>query len=160
MAIGKYALLLGPYIAALAILAIVLRSKPKQRIALGLAFALPGLGHYWLGERRRGLAFAALIVPTFFVGLILSEFASVSPFDRHPLWGLAQIPGGLLTLLTWLATLGQRIDQYDSIYQVGSLYVGSACLLNILAMCDAWDLADDRLPAQAATPTSAESPAP
>jgi len=160
MAIGKFALQYGPILAAIGILLIFVRSQPRQRIALALAWAFPGVGHLWLGERKRGLIFAAGILPVFIVGLALSEFASVSPFDRHPLWGLAQIPGGLMTAFTWLATLGVRIDSYDGIYQVGSLYVGSACLLNVLAMCDAWDIAGGHLDAAKEEPDSTTSETP
>lgn len=159
MAIGKFALQFGPLLAVLGVFFIIYRSAPRQRIALGLAWAFPGAGHFWLGERQRGLLFSGSLVGVFLVGLLLSEFGGVSPFDRHELWGLAQIPGGMLTVLTWLATMGVVVDSYDGVYQIGSLYIGTACLLNILAMCDAWDIAGGHLEGGSEPAAGTDAPA-
>jgi hypothetical protein len=74
------------------------------------------------------------------VGLLLGKFAIISPFDRHPIWGIAQIPGGLMSDFGWLIAGKAEVN---SLYNIACLYAGSACLLNIVALCDAWDLAGE-----------------
>ena len=123
-------------------------SNRRQRIAVALTLVLPGLGHLFLGYRRRGLLFGAVIIPLFIAGLALGEFCCISPFDRHPIWGIAQIPGGLMTLITWVSTLGLKAGGDNPYYHIGCLYAGTACLLNVLTACDAWDLGDASLPAR------------
>ena len=131
---------LAPIVLVAGVVYLVARSNPRQRIAVGLGFAFPGAGHFYIGRKDRALAFAGIIVPLFLIGLILANFRCVSPFDRHPVWGLAQIPGGLMSGLTWLATSTLKIETENAYYNIGCLYAGTACLLNILALCDVWDL--------------------
>ena len=127
-------------IVAIAVALLVYRSNPRQRIAVLLALLVPGLGHWWIKEKRRGLVFAGITVGLFLTGMVLAGFANVSPFDRHPIWGMAQIPGGLLTLVAALATSGVKIIEQSNLYTMGCLYTGVGCLINILAACDVWDL--------------------
>ncbi len=139
-------------------------SNRRQRIAVLLTWLLPGAGHWWLGHRARAKFVAACIIPMFFAGLVLAEFLNVSPLDRHTVWGIAQIPGGLLTVLTWLGTMSLKVTEPNDLYLVGSLYTGSACLLNLIAMCDVWDLsehaAEESVPSQnAPAAPSVEEPA-
>lgn len=137
-------------------------SNRRQRIAVGLTLLVPGLGHRYLGLRSRALLFGGIIIPLFLLGLVLADFCNVSPFDRHPIWGIAQIPGGLMTLIAWLSTMSLELGGENPYYQVGCLYTGTACLLNVLSACDAWDLGaeseeetpdlpSEELPAEATT---------
>jgi hypothetical protein len=142
MNLGVLLIKLGPILVAAAIAYFLYCSDRRQRIAVLLAWLFPGLGHWWIGARSRAILFAATLVPLFIAGLVISDFLSVSPFERHPIWGLAQLPGGLMTAITWLATSGLVITRDNPYYGVGLLYTGSACLLNLLAMCDVWDLTE------------------
>lgn len=157
MNLGVIVLQLLPVALAVAAAAFVYLSTPRQRIAVLLAFLFPGLGHWWLGFRSRALLFGGCLSGLFLFGMILGDFAVVSPFDRHPIWGLAQIPGGLMTLSGWLVS-GQA--NVSSVYSIACLYVGSACLMNIIAMCDAWDLAQDDAKSAGgdASPAGSENP--
>lgn len=139
--LGPLALKLLPVLAGIGFLWIILSANPLQRKALLGAWLVPGLGHWLLGRKDRALFFAATLIPVFVTGLILGDFATVSPFDRHPIWGLAQLPGGLMTALAALLTKGANIEAADVFYSTAQLYTGAACLLNILAMCDVHDLA-------------------
>lgn len=133
-------------------------SNPRQRLGVALTFIAPGVGHWFLGHRSRALFFAGLIVPTFLLGMALAGFTNVSPFDRHPIWGIAQLPGGLLSVAAWLATSPLKISADNPYYQVGCLFTGSACLLNILVMCDIWDLEEVKpAPGEAAAPAAGRS---
>ena len=129
-----------PVLLALAIVLTVIYSTKRQRIAVLLAWLFPGLGHLWLGEKRRGLLFMVVLVTIFLAGLALGGFDTVSPFDRHPIWAMAQIPGGLMMLFGWLVSGKVEITQ---VYNIACLYTATACLLNLVAMCDVWDLAGE-----------------
>jgi hypothetical protein len=156
MSLGELLLKMGPVLVAGAIAYFIYASNPRQRTSVFLAWLVPGLGHWWAGHRSRAMYFAACLIPTFFIGLILADFRNISPFDRHPIWGLAQLPGGLLTALTWLAT--NTLKGVDNpAYHVGCLYTGSACLLNIIAMCDVWDLTEKADARAKATESTAEA---
>jgi hypothetical protein len=126
----------GPLLYLAGILYFLLVSDRAQRKPMLLAWVLPGLGHWSIGRRDRGLFFGIQLITIFLVGLWLSDFRCVSPFDRHPLWGLTQIPGGGLTLVTALATSTLKLSGDNAYYQAGCLYVGVACLLNLVALCD------------------------
>jgi uncharacterized protein DUF6677 len=136
------------------------QSTPRQRRAVLLGWLLPGLGHWSIGQTRRGLVLGSLILVTFLVGLILADFRNISPFDRHPIWGLAHLFGGIVAALTALITQGLHIESENPFYNVGCLYSGVAALLNILAMVDAWDLAAGASPSDEAGVEDGDSPAP
>lgn len=128
-------------VGALLLLRFVATSTPRQRLAVLLGWVLPGAGHVYLGLRRRGLVLGGLILLTFLAGMALADFRNVSPFDRHPIWGIAHAFGGVMAGVAALLTKDLLILRDSPYYQVGSLYSGVACLLNVLAMIDAWDLA-------------------
>jgi hypothetical protein len=106
-----------------------------------LGWLVPGLGHWAIHERRRAVFFAVQIVALFIAGLVLSDFRAVN-LDRHPIWALIQVPGGLLSLATALATSRLMIEWDNPWYPFGCLYVGVACLLNLVALCDLYDLTE------------------
>jgi|GEM_PF-5157684 hypothetical protein len=139
--LGPLALKLLPLLAGIGFLWILLSANPRQRRALAGAWLLPGLGHLILGKKDRALFFALALLPMFLTGLVLGNFATVSPLDRHPIWGMAQVPGGLMTIVTALLTKNATVAAADVYYSTAQLYTGAACLLNILAMCDVYDLA-------------------
>ena len=52
------------------------------------AWAVPGAGHYWLGQRSRGAAFFITLTLMFLIGLLAQ--GRLFPFDfSEPLVGLA-----------------------------------------------------------------------
>lgn len=114
----------------------------RQRLPILLGWLVPGLGHWIIGRRGRAAFFAIQLIGMFLAGLLLSNFRCVSPFDRHPIWALTQVPGGLLTVLTAAATAGLHIERDNPLYPAGCLYVGAACLLNLVALCDLYDLTE------------------
>ena len=162
MSVSELILNLVPVLIAAAVAYFVWKSNRRQRIGILLGWLFPGAGHWWLGHKDRAKFFAALLVPTFLAGMAIAGFLNVSPSDRHPIWGLAQIPGGLMTLIAWGATLSMEVTQHNDYYFVGCLYTGSACLLNLIALCDIWDLGEDEADAAsrvAPAPTPGEEAA-
>ncbi|MEE9394722.1 MAG: DUF6677 family protein [Planctomycetota bacterium] len=130
-----------PLVAVLLLVRFVTTSSARQRNAVLLAWLVPGLGHFHLGEKKRGLWVGGLILLTFVAGMAIADFRNISPFDRHSIWGLAHLFGGLMAGIAALATGSLNIYRDNAAYHVGCLYSGVAALLNILAMIDAWDLA-------------------
>ena len=120
--------------------AMVAIADPRVRKPFLLGIAVPGLGHMSIGEKGRGLLVAVPVLILYVAGLLLSDFRCVSPFDRHPLWGVLQAPAAGPTLLSWLGTRHLTLEHIGETYQVGCLYVGIACLLNLVALCDLRDL--------------------
>jgi TM2 domain-containing membrane protein YozV len=115
-------------------------------IAAALAWVFPGLGHLYLGRRRRALAYAVIVVATFLLGLqfegrlyaveagqpltILATFAihgaGVLPIAAR---ALSDNPGGSILSVT---------------FEYGCAFLLTAGLMNLLLMLDAWDIASGR----------------
>ena len=129
-------------LALAAIVRFIAVSSRRQQIAVLLAWLVPGLGHVYIGRTRRGVFLAAIVVAMFIAGMIMSDFRNISPFDRHPIWGIAQIPGGLMTGIAAALTNGLLIERDLPFYSVGCLYSSVATLLNILLMIDVYDHAE------------------
>ena len=108
-----------------------------DHLAISQQAGAPGLAA--AAEAR---SFGVQIFALFLAGLVLSDFRCVSPFDRHPIWGITQIPGGILTLVTAALTSGLTIQRDNAFYPAGCLYVSVACLLNLVALCDVYDLTE------------------
>ena len=142
MELQKLVVWAGPLLFVAGALYFLAVSDRNQRLPILLGWLVPGLGHWKAGLRTRGLFFGIPLVTLFLVGLVLSDFRCVSPFDRHPIWALTQIPGGALTIVTAALTSALKIVSDNPYYQAGCLYVAVACLLNLVALCDLYDMTE------------------
>jgi hypothetical protein len=125
----------------------VTEAAPGNRwVAVALAWTFPGLGHLYLGRRRRALAYAAIVVATFLLGLsfqgrlytiesgqpltILATFAvhgaGILPIAAR---AILDNPGGAILSVT---------------FEYGCAFLLTAGLMNLLLMLDAWDIAMGR----------------
>jgi len=115
-------------------------------VAAALAWLFPGLGHLYLGRRGRALAYAAIVVTTFLLGLsfqgrlytveagqpltVLATFAvhgsGILPIAAR---ALLDNPGGAILSVT---------------FEYGCAFLLTAGLMNLLLMLDAWDIATGR----------------
>ena len=111
-------------------------------VAVVLAWVLPGLGHVYLGRRKRGLFLGGLLLGMFAVGLALegslskpaggsylSTLAMLADMGMGPVYFLAQSVGwdaGRMTAAT---------------HEVGNTFHWSAGVMNMLLMLDAHDVA-------------------
>ena len=118
----------------------------RALLAVTLAFALPGAGHFYLGRRRRALAFFALVSFLFVSGLAIDG----------TLYTFSDGRGHVLTKLGTLASMGsgalyflaRATGPHGSIraltYEYGRTFTLTAGLMNLLLMLDCWDIARGR----------------
>ncbi|MBX3354191.1 MAG: hypothetical protein KF724_00660 [Phycisphaeraceae bacterium] len=139
----------------------------RGAIAFVLGWAFPGLGHWWLGERRRGLLVGAGVLGLFLGGLLIGGIDAVDQREDGP-WFLAQAWNGPIAFVADFAN--ERLLQQDpprvgeliaspgpalapggppsevkiNIYKgvgvvndIGMLYIALGGLMNLVAMLDA-----------------------
>lgn len=104
-------------------------------LAALLSWLLPGLGHVYLGRRRRGLAFGLLVGLLIWMGVLF----------RGPLWGYEFMSVRLGSELLALPLVFLKLTGYQGIvtylgYEYGLTYLLTAALFSLLLMFDAWDL--------------------
>ena len=112
---------------------------------LVVSWLVPGAGHWWLGRRRRAVAFAALIALALVIGCLLhGNLHRVVP--NQPLTVLATLGsmgmGAPYFVLRYL--FGYQGDLVAPGFEYGSAFILTAGLMNLLLVLDAWDLARGR----------------
>jgi hypothetical protein len=123
---------------------------------LAAAWAIPGLGHWLLGKRRRAIVFAVVIFCSFATGLLVDGEIG-TPRKGEPFSWLATIAcfgNGLLYLvrLVWLNGLGGVFsgfpfglsgggDPVASGFVYGNTFLYTGGLMNLLAVLDVSDIA-------------------
>lgn len=133
--------------------------NPVVRVPLAglLAWAVPGLGHIFVGERTRGLICLCTIAATFWGGVAIGGVCdSVDPAARTA-WFMAQSCTGVhaLAAYAWGQRLGRGQDAPPETRahwmssETGVVYGGVAGLLNILLILDVLARADAVGPASA-----------
>lgn len=100
------------------------------------AWAVPGGGHFLIGQRRHATVFFIAIVLTFLLGLFIGSIGIVDPVGAKA-WYLAQI----LTspVVGWLGQVAQKGDYpvYGRPQDYGQIYTALAGLLNLLCILNA-----------------------
>lgn len=121
-------------------------ARRNRFLAAGLAWVFPGLGHLYLGRRGRALAYAAIVVATFVLGMSFEgrlytveagqPLTILATFAVHGVGlpaiaarALAENPGGAILSVT---------------FEYGCAFLLTAGLMNLLLMLDAWDIATGR----------------
>ena len=136
-------------------------------VACALAWVLPGLGHLYLGRRRRAAVFFVVVLAMFLLGLASGGAATLAD-PRQPLTYLAtadNVATGPIEVLGRRHTYGRLVyrlpaDEADPVriellgrlrhkvadasYEYGSTFLLTAGLMNILLILDAWDIATGR----------------
>ena len=118
--------------------------KARTIISMILAFLVPGAGHFYLGRRGRAIAFCAIIVFLFVVGLAVDG----------RLYTLQQ--GNLLSLLATIGSMGSgalyflgrmfgpKGDITSITFEYGTAFTLTAGLMNLLLVLDSFDIAEGR----------------
>ncbi len=110
---------------------------PPAKVTAGLvlAWVLPGLGHFYIGRRRKALLFFGVITVTFLAGALLAHGRNLS-YERDAVYFLAYIFNPGETGLGWMFTRHLEYDHAIPHLQVGFLYTAVACLLNLVVVID------------------------
>ncbi len=132
-----------------------------------LAWLFPGLGHLYLGRRRRAIVFCLVVLAAFTLGVGSSGCASIVDGEQ-PLSYLATFDNlalGPLDLVGRLVTFGslsyrlprdpadpRRAELIDRLrtrvrgvtYEYGNTFLLTAGLMNILLILDVFDIASGR----------------
>ncbi len=124
----------------------------RAPIAGLLSWVFPGLGHFYLGDRTRGMVLLVTITLTFWTGIAIGGVRETVDPQRQKLWFTAQLltGGNTLSALAWheadraeQAKQGQALEpSHWASVDVGSHYTGVAGLLNLLVILDAIGRAD------------------
>lgn len=119
-------------------------TSPRTLKACALAWVFPGLGHFFLGRRRRALILALTLTSAMVMGMVLGG-------DLYPLRGegwiraigsFCQWGGGAVMLGARLFL--ERGTPISSSYDYGTIYFLIAGMVNWLCVVDAFDIAMNR----------------
>ena len=114
--------------------------------AMLLACLIPGAGHFYLGRRARAIAYFAIIIIMFVLGLSIDG----------TLYTLAESHGSLLRVLASIGSMGagaiyfiaRSMGPYGNVtsatYEYGTTFTLSAGLMNLLLILDCYDIARGR----------------
>lgn len=117
-------------------------------LAMALAWLIPGLGHYYLGKRRLGVAFAVIVGLTFLAGLSF-QGRLYTVESGQPLTILATFAvfgTGLLNIAARLFSENPGGVILSATYEYGCAYMLTAGLMNLLLVLDTYDIAKGRKP--------------
>jgi hypothetical protein len=87
-------------------------------LAILLSWAVPGLGHIIVGEKRRGLIFAFAIHGLFALGLLIGGIRAINPPDQ-PIWTYTQYLAGWPMLIAgraekdWMPQPGEKNSKFE-----------------------------------------------
>lgn len=113
-----------------------------------LALLFPGLGHWFIGDRGRGMIFCAVIGVTFWCGVAIGGVRSTVDVEERKAWFAAQLCAGSQAVVV---LIGQRIAAAAIGTEAGAeglpraywpsedlavVYTGVAGLLNLLVILD------------------------
>ncbi len=120
--------------------------RGRALAAAALAWAFPGLGHYYLGRRQTAVAFALIVAAAFALGLSF-EGRLYTIESGQPLTILATFAvsgAGLLNVAARLFSDNPGGTVLAPTYEYGCAFLLTAGLMNLLLMLDAWDIATGR----------------
>lgn len=119
--------------------------RPNPIIAMFLGWLVPGLGHYYIGEKSKGRVFFFVLTLGYVFGLLISSFEVVS-LAHHEMAFIAQVGVGALTLpiagfKAWVLSVDAAPEAVNPLMDPGLLYTEVAGVLNFLLAIDAFERA-------------------
>jgi hypothetical protein len=109
------------------------------------SWAIPGIGHLWLGRRQKGLVFLIALPVMFAIGIALH--GRLFPFLlTDPLVGLAALADVGVGVVYFIAKgISYGLGDVTAVtYEYGNAFLIVAGLLNMLVVIDAFDVAMGR----------------
>jgi hypothetical protein len=118
----------------------------RAALAIVLAFVFPGAGHFYLRRRAVAVAFSAIIVTLFVVGLwIGGDLYSLQKSHDDVLKTMASIGSmGSGALYFTALKYGPYGDIRNSSFEYGTTFTLTAGLMNLLLVLDCFDRATGR----------------
>jgi hypothetical protein len=113
---------------------------------MAIAWLFPGLGHFYLGRRKSGLAFALIVTLTFLAGLSF-QGRLYTVEAGQPLTILATFAvfgAGLLNIAARLLSENPGGTILAATYEYGCAFLLTAGLMNLLLVLDVYDKATGR----------------
>ena len=127
---------------------------PAVALAPFLAWLVPGLGHWWIGERLRGVIFFVVLTVTFWGGVAVGGVGTTVAASDNGAWIAAQLcmgPEALGALYLNIRHTKNATDNNQEVYKapwpaasISVVYAGVAGMLNLLVIIDALARADAR----------------
>ncbi len=116
-------------------------AKTKNQIdpmwAIALNWIVPGLGHWYIGEKVRGVIFFVTITLTYWTGILIGGALSTVNFKTNTAWFFAEIfAGGYTVLAMLLGNLPGAVPSYSKTLDLATIYAGVAGLLNLFVILD------------------------
>lgn len=111
--------------------------------AMALTFLVPGAGHFLLGRRARALAFFAIVVFMFGLGLAVDGSLFTLRESRGELLLRLASAGSMGSGALYFLALkfGPQGDITRPMFEYGRTFTLTAGLMNLLLVLDCWDLA-------------------
>ena len=122
---------------------------PEAWLAGGLAWAIPGAGHFYQGHTVRGLLLGGSVLAMYVVGWLLGGHlyglynVEETGFLAY-VFGFCDLGTGLLYLGSLLANIAVTDQSHLATAEYGDRFLMVAGLLNYLCMLDAFDIAVGR----------------
>jgi len=116
-------------------------AEPKKKIdatwMMALNWLVPGLGHWMIGEKVRGVIFFVTITLTYWIGVLIGGAYSTVNFRANTAWFFGEMFAGGYTLLAMLiGNLPGAEASYSKTLDLATIYTGVAGLLNIFVILD------------------------
>ena len=131
---------------------------PHPAVLVGIAWLVPGLGHWLQGRRLRAAVVFGLLMGLLVWGTWLAEGSNLSR-ERHFYYWSGQFLAGLPSLVGEFLSGRPRVLHELPLGDVGLLFACMAGLLNVLALLDVYGVAERRWFESPATPAAAADPA-
>ena len=110
--------------------------KRRYAVTVLLAWLVPGMGHWYIGQRIKGAIFCFLVTVTFATGVLITQGGCVD-LGRHPYAFILQASNGLVALAALVFTWGSHEFPASTLGDLGMLYTLVAGALNVLLIGDA-----------------------
>ena len=118
----------------------------RSIFAMVLAYLVPGAGHFYLGYRGRALAFFAIVVLMFVIGLSIDgNLYTIRESGRALLKVLASLGSMGAGILYFVGrAVGDHGDVTSMTYEYGTTFTLTAGLMNLLLVLDCFDISEGR----------------